>query len=87
MDPLTEMHLLLREAGWTPEYRIEEGYYESWRWSHTGHKRTILTFWNDPDRTQATWGDTTEVVKRNQWSHSVDELRQRLKELAQQSPV
>jgi hypothetical protein len=70
MDRLTEMHLLLREAGWEPEYTGED----IWVWSLAGCKKKIIT---DNHRGEIYWHRETAVLVQ-----SVRSLKKRLKELA-----
>jgi hypothetical protein len=73
MTPLAEMHLLLREHGWYPNYCPEVDW---WEWTlngcdtmiRTGH--WIKTFWDEVD---------PEFTAKH---HTVASLRKRLKELA-----
>jgi hypothetical protein len=88
VDPLTEMHLILREAGWTPETGEKKFY-----WLLEGCNSLIITSRMEGGRpeeqTPAVWFeyDRNEghlpPPDRNPNNHmSVDALRLRLKELA-----
>lgn len=68
MDPLAEMHKLLREHGW------DDATGKAWRWTHPDHPTSILTVRDASGR--VVW---TEAGRTN---FTVDDLRRRLKELA-----
>jgi hypothetical protein len=52
MDPLAEMHLLLREHGWEPECLDNSSY---WRWYQAGCDSWFTT---SRDGAPAYWGGT-----------------------------
>lgn len=78
MDPLVEMHLLLREAGWVPEYDEEN---EHWMWSRVDvPKIEIQTYRNRAGETvceEWRWNDEEDNVVHS----TIEALRQRLQEL------
>ena len=83
MDKLTEMHLMLREAGWEPELDTDTFYQVPfWRWTRP----------DDPDLPELTTGMDHDMEPPVAiWFESpersgvdVDSLRARLQELAQQ---
>ena len=47
MDPLAEMHLLLREHGWEPKHELLDGVDNVWFWTLTGHPFVIMTYRDD----------------------------------------
>ena len=70
MDPLTEMHLLLREHGWEPENNRS-----AYLWTRAGCPKQIQTF---------RVGNLTEwlAFPGGRLSQGVTSLRKRLKQLA-----
>ena len=80
LDPLAEMHLLLREYGWENiDHGIYEGW-EGWTWSHSkalqgDESKMITTHRNVSDPTDWFWSAGGE-------SEDIEELREYLKELA-----
>jgi hypothetical protein len=92
MDPLAEMHLLLREHGWEPESdeSIPLNFPDvtaAWNWRHPQHpEKEIQTVewceWSDTnDRTHPAQKPSWTITGRDK-STSVASLRRRLKELA-----
>jgi hypothetical protein len=76
MDPLAEMHLLLREAGWAPRYDDEE--WDCWYWYGPG---PVFVTMRDPS---ADSGVTCEELRSEEapyQQHTLDAL-QRLTDFA-----
>jgi hypothetical protein len=88
LDPLAQMHLLLREHGWEPEcHNSSSGKAAFWSWSHPerpGH------FFETSSRGTATESDPN-VLEPNDVgiaynaTYDLDGLRHRLKQLAAQA--
>lgn len=80
LDPLAEMHLLLREHGWKPELG-KEG--EGWTWTLPGCHRS---FYTAMDGQVDDCFEFEIPYRRNDEGryHTVDSLRRRLQELAQE---
>ena len=89
LDPLAEMHLILREHGWVPEH-------ETWWAEDDDDEDTDYWDWSHPDRPDA-WFRTIAEKGDERWSsgprpttsareivvgNTVASLRRRLRELA-----
>jgi hypothetical protein len=81
MDSLTEMHLVLRDAGWVPEHIPAHYPEDNWQWTLAGSPIDIWTSKDSEDHVE--WCECAKGSDRVIQRHdTVDELRRRLKELA-----
>ena len=85
LDPLVEMHLLLREHGWEPELQPTNGECGAWWWSRPDTECFFET-WEDPEDGDFWIFETGNGPKvRGGIGRSVAGLRRRLKQLARAS--
>lgn len=82
MDPLTAMHLLLREHGWEPEVATSGNW---WNWTLGGCPVVIETYGTGES---VAWAEETQfvggVLVAKSTHRTVAGLRRRLQELAEQ---
>jgi hypothetical protein len=82
MDPLAEMHLLLREHGWEP-VEHSEGWPTYWRWHKRGWKGWVETCTPLPGAMNPSWDIFYTASGPRVSGRSPRQLEKRLKELAQ----
>jgi hypothetical protein len=86
MDPLAEMHLLLREHGWEPRFNSRGYRWMFWKWTRPGCDWTVVTVrdYRDPEDTrwQIVYGRAWRSFSGEPRGFRVAGLRRRLEELA-----